>query len=82
MSTGSTPKRTRATRKTSDTKKQEVIFDFDRETKGTYRFREPDTGDGKRPIMGTIWLRKDVAEKLGVTDEDSGVKVTLEPDVS
>jgi hypothetical protein len=57
----------------------EVIFDFDRETKGTYRYAE--VVDGKeRAVMGTIWLRKDVAEKLGVTDEDSGVKVTLTAD--
>jgi hypothetical protein len=61
--------------------KVEVIFDFDRETKGTYRFAE--VVDGKeRAIMGTIWLRRDIAEQLGVTDEDSGVKITLEADNS
>lgn len=60
--------------------KQEVLFDYDQATKGTHRFREADAGDGKRPIMGTVWLRKDVAEKLGVDHEGTGIQVTIEAD--
>jgi hypothetical protein len=57
-------------------KKQEIFFDQDRETKGTFRYAEA-TEDGARGIMGTIWIRKDVAEKLDCVDS---VKVTLEAD--
>jgi hypothetical protein len=74
-------RRTPAAKKTNGTTANtvEVLFDFDRETKGTYRYGEVVNGT-ERGIMGTIYLRKDIAEKLGVTDEDSGLKVTLEAD--
>lgn len=57
-------------------KKQEIFFDQDRETKGTFRYAEA-VENGQRGIMGTIWIRKDVAEKLNCVDS---VKVTLEAD--
>lgn len=57
-------------------KKQEIFFDQDRETKGTYRYAEAVDG-GARGIMGTIWIRKDIAEKLNCVDS---VKVTIEAD--
>lgn len=57
-------------------KKQEIFFDQDRETKGTFRYAEA-VENGARGIMGTIWIRKDVAEKLNCVDS---VKITLEAD--
>ena len=40
-----------------------VEFGFDKETPGTRRFAE--ITEEEKPKMGTIWLRKDVAESLG-----------------
>lgn len=54
--------------------KKELYFDQDRETKGTYRYKE-ESNAGERPIMGTIWIRKDVADDMGLNGE---VKVTIE----
>ena len=72
------PKRTTRAKSTT-AKKQEIFFDFDKETKTTLRFAEGDVPDGQRPIMGTIYVRNDIAEKLGITN---GVKITLEADNS
>jgi len=54
--------------------KRELYFDQDRETKGTYRYQE-EANPGERPIMGSIWIRKDVADDMGLNGE---VKVTIE----
>lgn len=72
------PPARRAAAKSSESskKKQEIFFDQDRETKGTYRYAEA-VENGARGIMGTIWIRKDVAEKLDCVDS---VKVTIEAD--
>ena len=72
-----TQRRTPA-KKVDTATKQEVICDLELITKGgVYRFKE-DHPDGERQMMGTIYLRKDVAEKLKVTGEDAALKVTLE----
>ena len=58
--------------------KVEVIFDQDRETKGTFRFKE-DANDNERPVMGSVYLRKDIYELLGVGDTDNNsIKITVE----
>lgn len=64
--------------KSTGVKKQELFFDWERETKGTHRFKEA-AEEGKRPVMGTIWITKDVCEKIGVGEGDA-VKLTIEPD--
>ena len=45
--------------------KIEVVFDFDKETPGTLRFAESGLAEDERGQMGTIWIRKDIAETLG-----------------
>lgn len=72
------PAARRAAPKAAETakKKQEIFFDQDRETKGTFRYAEA-VENGQRGIMGTIWIRKDVAEKLNCVDS---VKITIEAD--
>lgn len=52
-----------------------VPFDFDKETPGTLRFAESGLSEDERGQMGTIWLRKDVAENLGNPER---VVVTVE----
>ena len=70
--------RSKSTRsaKTTDTKSVTVLFEEDRETKGTYRFKEVENGKGNRHVMGTIWVRKDVCDDLGL-DGEQLVEVTL-----
>jgi hypothetical protein len=70
------PRRPAAKASAPAKKKQEIFFDQDRETKGTFRYAEA-VENGQRGIMGTIWIRKDVAEKLDCVDS---VKVTIEAD--
>lgn len=65
-----------ATRSAPTKNKRELFFDQDRETKGTYRYKES-VEDGQQAVMGTIWLKKAVAEQLGCIDS---CKVTVEAD--
>lgn len=73
-------KRSPANRSAKVNKKREIFFDMERETKGTFRFKEGDVPDGERAIMGTIWIRKDVCSDL---DLDGEVLITLsKPDAA
>lgn len=65
-------KRTRT--KSTDAKKRQLFFVQDRETKGTFRYRE-DTENGQRGVMGTIWIQKSDAEDLDCVEE---VMVTIQ----
>lgn len=65
--------------KATPAKKHELYFDQDRETKGTYRYKEANVDAGARPIMGSIWIRKDIADEMGL---NGAVKVTIEVDTS
>jgi hypothetical protein len=51
--------------------KLELTFTQDKETKGTFRYAE----DGDEPIIGSVYIRKPAAEKLG---NPTAIKVTVE----
>lgn len=51
-----------AAKKASAGKSTTINFEFDRETKGTKRYAEQT--EDPRPVIGTLYVRKDVAENL------------------
>lgn len=74
------PAAAKAAATTNGNPKVELFFDVDRETKGTFRFKE-DSPDDTRPVMGSVYLRKDIYEQLGVSDTEA-IKITIERDDS
>lgn len=49
-----------------------ILFTFEKETKGTYRFKE----NGDDPIIGTIYIKKSAIKNLGIT-EDSVLSISI-----
>ncbi len=57
--------------------KIQLNFTFERDTPNTRRFKEDQADETQRPVVGTLYLRKDVvgnAEKLSVTIENGAGK--------
>lgn len=64
----------RRTKKNDDDNKQ-IKFNFDRETKGTFRYAEA-TDD---PIIGTLYIRKNKAEDyFGKSKPSQNLVLTIE----
>lgn len=40
-----------------------VEFELDKVTKNTIRYKEVQANESERPIMGTVYLRKDIAKE-------------------
>ena len=56
--------------------KIDIVFDLERETKGTFRFKEREPAPGHEPAIGTIYVRKstftgEAPKALKVTLTDS-----------
>ena len=57
-----------------------ITFIFDRETKGTFRLQEIDPTtrtEPLNPVVGTLYLRKAAAEKLGLRGAPKLVELEL-----
>ena len=50
-----------------------VEFDFERETKNTYRFQESGLKEDERGIIGTLYILK-----AAFDEQPKGIKVTVE----
>ena len=49
-----------------------VEFELDKVTKNTIRYKEVQEKENERPIMGTVYLRKDIAK------EAQSIRLTIE----
>lgn len=49
-----------------------LTFEYEKETKGTYRYREA----GDEPIIGTIYVKKSALKDIGITDKQ-GITITI-----
>ena len=44
-----------------------IRFEFEKETKGTFRFKEV----SDEPVIGTLYIKKSAVKDLKLTDQDS-----------
>lgn len=59
-------------------KKVVAEFDNERATKGTVRYTETEE-DRDKQVIGKIYLKKSAVKKLGLKEDEGGIKVTIEP---
>lgn len=51
-----------------------INFEFEKETKGTMRFKEV----ANDPVIGTLYIKKKYLEELGVSGAGDKLEVTIE----
>lgn len=54
-----------------------LAFNFEKDTPGTLRFKEPESADGSRAAVGTLYITKEALNKVNLGDTRK-LKVTIE----